>query len=71
MYNIIGDIHGLDRWKTLVREDATNIFVGDYFDSKDGKSQKEIIANFKDIIAFAKAHPGTILLYGNHDLNYL
>lgn len=71
MHNIIGDIHGLDRWKALVREDATNIFVGDYFDSKDGKSQEEIIANFKDIIAFAKAHPGTILLYGNHDLNYL
>ena len=70
-YNVIGDIHGLDRWKQLVREDATNIFVGDYFDSKDGRSQEEIIANFKAIIAFAQAHPDTILLYGNHDLNYL
>ena len=54
MYNIIGDIHGLDRWKSLVREDATNIFVGDYFDSKDGKSQEEIIANFKAIVALDK-----------------
>ena len=71
MYNIIGDIHGLDHWKQLVREDATNIFVGDYFDSKDGKSQEEIIANFKDIIAFCKSHQETVLLYGNHDLNYL
>ena len=70
-YNVIGDIHGLDRWKQLVREDATNIFVGDYFDSKDGRSQEDIIANFKAIIAFAQAHPDTILLYGNHDLNYL
>lgn len=71
MVNIIGDIHGLGCWKQLVREDTTNIFVGDYFDSKDGKSQEEIVANFKDIIAFCKTHPGTILLYGNHDLNYL
>lgn len=71
MVNIIGDIHGLDRWKQLVREDATNIFVGDYFDSKDGRSQEEIVANFKAIIAFCKSHPDTILLYGNHDLNYL
>lgn len=71
MVNIIGDIHGLGCWKQLVREDAINIFVGDYFDSKDGKSQEEIIANYRDIIVFCKTHPGTILLYGNHDLNYL
>ncbi|MBQ9603661.1 MAG: metallophosphoesterase [Paludibacteraceae bacterium] len=71
MVNIIGDIHGLDRWKQLVREDAANIFVGDYFDSKDGRSQEEIVANFKDIIAFKQKHPETVLLYGNHDLNYL
>lgn len=71
MFNIIGDIHGMDCWKQLVREDATNIFVGDYFDSKDGKSPEQIIANFKDIIAFCETHPDTVLLYGNHDLNYL
>ena len=71
MYNIIGDIHGLNCWKQLVRDDATNIFVGDYFDSKDGKSQEETVDNFKDIIAFCKTHPETILLYGNHDLYYI
>lgn len=71
MVNIIGDIHGLDCWKQLVREDATNIFVGDYFDSKDGKSQEQIIANFEDIVAYKQTHPETVLLYGNHDLNYL
>lgn len=70
-FNIIGDIHGSDCWKQLVREEAVNIFVGDYFDSKDGRSQEEMIANFRDIIAFKQAHPQTILLYGNHDLNYL
>ena len=48
-----------------------SLIPGDFFDSKDGKSQEEIIANFEAIIAFAKAYPETILLYGNHDLNYL
>ena len=71
MVNIIGDIHGLSCWKQVVREEAMNIFVGDYFDSKDGKSQDQIIANFRAIIAYKQAHPETILLYGNHDLNYL
>ena len=71
MVNIIGDIHGLDCWKQLVCEDATNIFVGDYFDSKDGKSQEQSIANFEDLVAYKQTHPETVLLYGNHDLNYL
>lgn len=69
-FNIIGDIHGSDCWKQLVCKEATNIFVGDYFDSKDGRSQEEMIANFRDIIAY-RPHPQTVLLYGNHDLNYL
>lgn len=69
--NIIGDIHGSDCWKQLVREEAVNIFVGDYFDSKDGRSQEEMIANFRDIIAYRQTHSDTVLLYGNHDLNYL
>ncbi len=71
MHNIIGDIHGQASWKELVREDAVNVFVGDYFDSKHGRTTEEVIANFKDIIAFKRQHPATVLLYGNHDLNYL
>mgnify|MGYP006874643990 CR=1 FL=1 len=30
LYNLIGDIHGRDAWQQLVREDAVNIFMGDY-----------------------------------------
>ena len=71
MFNIIGDIHGSDCWKQIIREDATNIFVGDYFDAKNGISHEQCIANFNDIIAFKQTHPHTILLYGNHDLNYI
>jgi len=70
-YNIIGDIHGKGCWKELVREDCVNIFVGDYFDSKDGRSVDEVVANFEDIIAFKRQRPETVLLYGNHDLNYI
>ena len=31
-YNIIGDIHGMDAWKSLVKDDCINVFVGDFFD---------------------------------------
>ena len=70
-YNIIGDIHGQEWWKDIVREDCIHIFVGDYFDSKHGRTVEEVVANYNDIIAFRKQHPETILLYGNHDLHYL
>lgn len=70
-YNIIGDIHGQDYWKDIIREDCVNIFVGDYFDSKHGRTVEEVVANFRDIIDFRIKHPETILLYGNHDLNYI
>ena len=31
-FNLIGDIHGRTTWQQLVREDAINVFLGDYFD---------------------------------------
>ena len=71
MHNIIGDIHGKESWKQLVQEEGINVFVGDYFDSKDGRTADEVIANFEDIIAFKQQRPKTVLLYGNHDLNYI
>ena len=71
IYNIIGDIHGRDCWKNLVREDCVNIFVGDYFDPYEYISQVERMYNFQEIIAFKREHPETVLLYGNHDLHYL
>lgn len=71
MHNIIGDIHGKESWKQLVKEDAINVFVGDYFDSKDGRTVEEVIQNFEAIMDFKRTRPETVLLYGNHDLNYL
>ena len=70
-FNIIGDIHGRSCWRTLVREDCINIFVGDYFDPYEYVSQVERMANFQEILDYKRQHPETILLYGNHDLHYL
>lgn len=71
-YNVIGDIHGRTSWKSLVIEEAVNIFVGDYFDPYDGSiTLDEMTKNFLDIIEYRKNHPNTILLLGNHDLHYI
>ena len=71
----IGDTHGRSKWKTIIEKekDADKIiFIGDYFDSKDGHSGKEQIQNFKDIIQFKKDNfDKVILLIGNHDFHYL
>lgn len=67
-YNIIGDIHGRTCWKDLVEKDATNVFLGDYFSPYDREYDFEHCAqNFQEIIDFAKEHPDTVLLVGNHD----
>lgn len=74
LYNIIGDIHGRDAWRQLVREDAVNIFLGDYFDpydSDEDKAGEEELANLQAIIQFKLQHPETILLLGNHEYHYL
>ena len=74
LYNIIGDIHGRDAWRQLVREDAVNIFLGDYFDPyhyDDINPGEQELANLLDIIEFKQQHPETILLLGNHEYHYL
>ena len=71
-YNIIGDIHGMDVWKSLVKDDCINVFVGDFFDSYTSAiSYEQCVANFKEVIDFKKNHPETIILYGNHELQYI
>ena len=71
-YNIIGDIHGRNSWKQLVDESCINVFVGDYFDPYDYLSFDDLGNNYLDIIAYKKAHPeNVVLLYGNHDYEYL
>lgn len=70
-YNVLGDIHARSCWKSLVRKDCINIFVGDYFDPYEYVSLAEQLYNFQKILDFKRNHPETILLYGNHDLHYL
>lgn len=72
-YNIIGDIHGRANWKDIIKEDAINIFIGDYFSPypDENISYVECKANFLDIIQYKKEHMDTtILLVGNHDAEY-
>ena len=74
LYNLIGDIHGRDVWRQLVREDAVNVFLGDYFDpyyTDVDRAGELVLANLLSIIEYKQQHPETILLLGNHDLHYL
>ena len=73
-YNLIGDIHGRSSWQQLVREDAINVFLGDYLDPYAGEGfapGEEEYANLLAIIRYKQEHPETVLLLGNHDLHYL
>lgn len=73
-YNLIGDIHGRSIWRELVREDAINVFLGDYLDPYPiegvGEGDEEY-DNMLAILHYKQQHPETILLLGNHDLHYL
>lgn len=73
----IGDIHGRDVWKQIVKEhdDADNIvFVGDYFDSFDidGLTQLRNAQDIVDFKKFQELDPSkkVYLLIGNHDIHY-
>ena len=71
---IIGDIHGRPIWTNIVSRhpNAEIIFLGDYFDSKEGMTGSEQIENFNKIIGFKKSWPKKVtLLLGNHDYHYL
>ena len=70
----IGDTHGRSKWKEIVKNDADKIiFIGDYFDAKDGGySANRQIENFKEIVEFKRSNPNkVIMLIGNHDFHYL
>ncbi len=81
----IGDTHGTTTWKLLgdidwVLETEAHpetlkydyyVFVGDYVDSFS-KTNNEIYDNLKEIIRFKELYPDkVILLWGNHDIQYL
>ena len=73
---VMPDIHGRKFWKVAINEIANCdkvVFLGDYLDPYDFEniSVTEAIANFREIIAFAKEHQDkVILLLGNHDMPY-
>lgn len=70
-YNIIGDIHGRKCWKELIDDECINVFVGDYFSPYHKELTFEVcLENLKEIIEYKKAHPETILLIGNHDIDH-
>ena len=72
---VIGDIHGRDIWKDIVKKEEKNvdriIFIGDYFDTPV-VSPGKILKNFIEIIDYKKANKEkVVLLLGNHDVHYL
>jgi len=79
----IGDVHGSERWKTLLFGETPTIkhisnvmshydkviFVGDYVDSFDKNAK--IVDNLLEIIQLKKDYDDkVILLWGNHDVFY-
>lgn len=66
-YNIIGDVHCRKNWKSLVDDDATNVFVGDYFSPYERIPFDEQMRVFEEICAYAREHNNVVLLCGNHD----
>ena len=70
----IGDIHGLDIWKDIIKNENPNrvVFIGDYFDSYDKELTAAIqMFNMNEIIEFKKTSGiEVILLIGNHDHHY-
>lgn len=67
----IPDLHGKDLWKSVdISKYEQVIFLGDYVDGW-GIPNNPMYNNLKEIIEFAdKNSPKTILLIGNHDVQY-
>jgi hypothetical protein len=69
---IIGDVHGRSLWKLAINQENPDrvVFVGDYFDSYDIKTEEQV-NNFLDIIEYKKTSGReVIMLIGNHDHHY-
>lgn len=70
---VIADIHGRSIWKQIVDKHFSEvdkiIFLGDYFDSREKFTSKNIVDNFREIVSFKKENPSKVeLLLGNHDI---
>ena len=68
-------VHGSIHWKRIVearRPGERVVFMGDYFDRSGNEPYADNDAdNFREICAYAKSEPETILLVGNHDYHYM
>lgn len=67
---VFGDTHGRPHWKDIVERETWDlvIFLGDYFTSREGYTEDEQIANFKEIMEFKDIYPDKVILcLGNHD----
>lgn len=68
---VVADVHGSPKWKALKTKKFDKIiFLGDYFDSREGITFFEQIDNFKEIMEWRKSDPRVITLVGNHDYHY-
>lgn len=72
---VIGDIHGRDIWKEILKGykgEETVVFVGDYFDTHYDISVETQLKNFASIIDLKREYPEKVkLLIGNHDFHYM
>jgi len=69
---VLGDTHGRSFWKLITHLENPDrvIFIGDYFDSFQIKTDEQV-NNFLDIIEYKKTSGvDVILLIGNHDIHY-
>jgi len=70
----IGDIHGRTDWRETALEGLKKfeevVFLGDYFDSFDISSVKQI-DNFKALLSFIEKKKNVTALLGNHDYAYI
>lgn len=72
---VIGDIHGRDIWRKILKGysgEEIVVFMGDYFDTFEFITTAQQIKNFKGIVALKAKYPEKVkLLIGNHDYHYL
>jgi predicted phosphodiesterase len=70
---VFGDLHGTEKWQTLLDTSADKIvFLGDYVDSHDKRiSNRQIINNLCDLLLLKTDYADkVVLLWGNHDVAY-
>ena len=72
---VIGDIHGREIWRKILKDysgEQVVVFMGDYFDTFEFITTQQQVKNFRSILALKMKYPDKVkLLIGNHDYHYL